>query len=171
MNDIEYAIKVLKDMGVIIGIITAAVVGITGLITAIAALAGKLKEVMERVLKPLWKIVLWPLLRFVLISLTLIIPNTVIVWWFIYWLAEYLTPIIRNTDVFLFVVTMLAALISVYSLFWGMWLYPVLIRRMFNRNYPKPSANINNSIITNQHSPVVNKERSVRRSRRKKGIS
>jgi len=129
MTDLEGVIELLKDAEKVIEACTKIIIAITAPLVAIAAFLGKLGEMWEKVLKPLWNKVLRPFSRFTAISLTLIIPNGIIIWIFVYWVAEDLTPIIRNREVFSFVVACLTAIVSAYSLLWGMRLYPAMIRR------------------------------------------
>jgi len=143
MSDIEYAIKVIEGLGAIVVVFTGVIAAITGLITAVAALTGQLEQMYKKVLLPLWRRVLWPLLKSVAILLTLVVPNGVIVWIFIYWIAEQLTSVIKNIDVFLFMVVSLTLVISIYSLFWGLWLYPVGMRSPFSRSKPQMLSNGN----------------------------
>jgi len=113
MMDLEGIAKFLTAIAVIIG-------AVTGLITAV-------KHFWKQI-KPFWDKIMKPALKFVAISLTLIIPNGIIVWYFVFRIAEDWTPIIRNRDIFLSVVAWLTVFVSAYSLLWGMWLYPVIVR-------------------------------------------
>lgn len=134
MIDLEGITKWLATMTIAIG-------AITGLIIAVKRFW---KEI-----KPFWDNIVKPVLKFVAIALTLILPNGIIVWYFIFRIAEDWAPIISNSDVFLPVVAWLTISVSVYSLFWGMWLYPTILRS-FLQSVQLPNAAKPNQPIDNQ---------------------
>jgi hypothetical protein len=114
--------------------------GVTEWLIALAAIIGAITTLVIAIKKfwkeiePFWHNVLKPVLKIVAVLLTLIIPNGIIIWAFILYIAVNLTPGIKNRDVFLSVVFWLTICVSVCSLIWGMWFYPVLIRPWFNKN-------------------------------------
>lgn len=133
MTNLKSMIDALKDVGGIVGGITAAIIAVTALIAAILKLFGELGRVWDEVVRPLWNRILKPFLRFAIISATLAIPTGIIMWCFIYWVAEYWTALIKDPEVFLFIVITSTGSVCIYSLLWGMWLYPAIIRPRFRK--------------------------------------
>jgi hypothetical protein len=101
---------------------------VVGLLTAILALIGKLV--------PLWKKVLRPSLKVIVAPATLIIPNGLIIGFLMHRVATYyfeagsLDFVITNSRVFFSLVGWQALLVSLYSFFWTLFVYP-RVRRWF----------------------------------------
>jgi hypothetical protein len=82
----------------------------------------KLEETMKRPPK-----LLKLLLKFLIYSLTLVLPNLGIIWYFFY-LAGFSPYRLSELRFFLAIVAQPTIGVSVYAYFWGKWLYPQLQR-------------------------------------------
>jgi len=79
--------------------------------------AEDLKSVWNRILKPSFKLLVF--------LGTLVVPNGVIVWLFLYRAAENPNRL-AEPPVFLSLIAQATIVISLYTVIWGMWLYPRL---------------------------------------------
>jgi len=110
-----------KMLGNIVGILAA----ITAVLGALLALFGRLGEVRERILKPTWNKLRKPLLILLILLATVVMPNGFMVWLVMYVTAQN-TDRVREPTVFLSLTLELTAALSLYTIFWGLWLYPKL---------------------------------------------
>ena len=109
-----------KTLGIILGVLAAS----TAVIVAILKLFDALDEVRKR-LGPMWNRLQKPLLTLLIYLTTVVIPNGLMVWMFMYVAAQN-TDRIRQPIVFLLLTLELTAAISLYTVFWSLWLYPKL---------------------------------------------
>jgi hypothetical protein len=74
--------------------------------------------------------------KFIIPSLVLIVPVGGIMWLAIYWIVQEAASIIREPKLFVFFIFLSTTFVSLYSFFWGVWLYPCLIsiqKRVINQ--------------------------------------
>ena len=109
----------IKDIAAVVGAVTA-------LIIAILALH---KNVIE-----FWNKILLPLAKFLAFLGILVIPIGVIVWFF-FDLAARNSNRLEEHIVFLALIAQVTVAVSVYALFWGIWVYPRL-RFLLARKQP-----------------------------------
>lgn len=102
MNNLEDLLGKIKFLGSILG--------------AIVVLLGYLAHICK---------FLKPLLALIVFLGTIIIPNGLLVWLWLY-VAGMNSNRIGETRVFLSLITQLTAAVSVYTFCWGKWLYPKL---------------------------------------------
>ncbi|MBK8903650.1 MAG: hypothetical protein IPM53_20880 [Anaerolineaceae bacterium] len=98
--------------------IATVVTAITALLAAILALFQKLGE--------FWNKILFPALKFIGFGATLIVPNGTIVWFFFDQTARVSTRLTEQ-PVIIALVVQLTVSVSVYALFWGLWILPRVI--------------------------------------------
>lgn len=115
----------LQEMLSILTTIAAILTSITAILVGILALFGKLTEVWNTILKPLWNRVLKPFTKLVAFLTSLIIPNGLIIWFFLD-LAVKNQNRLGERMVILVLIAQSTTTISLYTLLWGMWLYPLL---------------------------------------------
>ena len=113
--------RIIKILGSIGGIIAAIIAVLGGLL----ALFGKLGEVWERILRPTWNKLQKPILIFLIVLATVGIPDGFMVWLVMYVVAQNADRI-RDPTVFLSLTFQLTVILSLYTVFWGLWLYPRL---------------------------------------------
>lgn len=114
----------LQDIIVILTAVTAVIAGILKLF-------GKLTEAWNTILKPVWNMILKPLLKLLIFLGTVVVPTGIILWLFMELAAKNHSRLGEQL-VFLSLVSQPTVLISLYALFWGMWLYPRL-RPLFGK--------------------------------------
>ena len=114
---------------------------VVGLLTAILALIGKLRNIVV----PVWKKLLMPSLKVFVAPATLIIPNGLIIGLLMhrvaifYFEAGSLDFVITNSRVFLSLVGWQTFLVSLYSFLWTILVYP-RVRRWFVKKKPDPQT-------------------------------
>jgi hypothetical protein len=110
--------------------ITALVGVIVALLTTVLLLFDKTAEVWQRIIKPAWFKIMKPFLKFTIASATLVLPNAFMIGFPYYSLARFyweigsIDYIITNQIVFVGLITLQTVLVSLYSLLWGVFLYP-----------------------------------------------
>jgi hypothetical protein len=155
MSDlINNLIELLKPIETLLLLVVAIVVAVITLMGKLGELLRKLGELWQKVLIPILK---WPP---ILILLMLFVPIGIIIWAFILYIATNLTSSISDREVFLSVVFWLTIITSTYSLVWGIWLYPVLIRPRFNKQKTKKPAK-ENKVNGNEVDENENQNQSV----------
>jgi hypothetical protein len=109
MTNLQEMISLLPPITTAVVVVIAFLAAVIQLIDKIAELWGKLK----------------PLIQYLILLSTQILPVGAIVWYYMYWAVQYHD---RFTDrgVFLLLISEPTLLIVIYEMFWGTWLYPKL---------------------------------------------
>jgi membrane protein implicated in regulation of membrane protease activity len=81
--------------------------------------------VWEKILKPTWNKLRKPLWILLVLLATVVIPDGIMVWLVMYISAQNIDRV-REPTVFLSLTFQLTAALSLYTVFWGLWLYPKL---------------------------------------------
>ena len=120
----------MEDMLKLLPSITVQILVVVALLTAILQLIKKIEEVWKK---------LRPSIKYLVLVATQIIPTGTVIWYFMYWAAQNPSRLTEPV-VFLLLIAESTILVSLYALFWGVWLYPKLqsfVRQ--ERNAQRPS--------------------------------
>ncbi len=84
-----------------------------------------IKQILEFLLAlpDLWEKLIFPIIKRLLFFATHAIPDGLIVWWILYWAAQHPSRL-TEPGVFLSLLGQATLYISVYGIFWGVWIYP-----------------------------------------------
>jgi hypothetical protein len=125
----------------------------TGIVAAIGGFLGGIVLILkaiEELMKTLTMLPEW-IFKFLVYGLTLVIPNTMIVWYFFY-LAGFYPYRLSEPRFFLTIVVQPAIGVSLYAYLWGRLLYPWLKGTLSRTKPQKPGEEENPSQSRNKPS-------------------
>ena len=118
--------------------ITKYLIGLVALLGVIIALWERIRELLNKVVKPLWNKTKIPFFNFLVRPATLISPNGLIIGFFLFCVAAYyqeagsLDYMISNERVFLQLIALQAVAVSLYSFLWSTFIDPRM-RKLISR--------------------------------------
>lgn len=141
----------LQDLLSLLPAITAPILLLVGLLTGIVQLFKQIEEIWSR---------LKPILRYLFLFATQLIPVGMVVWYYMYWAIQFHSRFTERV-VFLLLVAEPTILIILYEIFWGIWLYPKLssfVKREVNEQQ-SPTVNPNDNQQKSKNAPARSKKR------------
>ena len=139
----------LQDM---LSLLTAPVLLLVALLTGIVQLVKQIEELWSR---------LKPIIQYLLLFATQLIPIGMVIWYYMYWAIQYHSRFTEQA-VFLLLVAEPTILIIAYEMFWGIWLYPKLLSFVKQEVNEQASTNAKRNENNKQKSdikPSGNKKR------------
>lgn len=136
MMDLNNILQILKIIGAIL-------VALATIITATLTIYKGWIWVCNTIVKPFWNKVLKPCVKILIFVGTQVIPISIIVWIMLY-VAATNSDRLTEPSVFLSLIVQATMLISLYSIGWGMWIWPFLLQPLFvkqKRNVQQLSSN------------------------------